>query len=87
MKDNCDKCGAIFIEKNGDNWFLLLLIDRAFFIFPIIAMFYFNLNILYLIIFTFTLIVLFIIGTPIRLGLSLAFNYYFKKNKKHYKYY
>ena len=44
MKKSCDKCGIDFIENNGDNWFFLLIIDRALFIFPIIIPFnkYYN---------------------------------------------
>ena len=51
MKEKCDLCDAYFIEKNGDNWFFLLFIDRAFFIFPVVVMLYFGLSIELLVLF------------------------------------
>ena len=27
MKEKCEICDALFIEKNGDNWFFLFFID------------------------------------------------------------
>ena len=78
MKENCDSCGTCFIEKNGDNWFFLVFIDRAFFVFPVVVMLYFSLNYLYLIISSFIIIIMFIITTPLRLGISLAFDYYMR---------
>ena len=78
MKENCDSCDTWFIEKNGDNWFFLVFIDRAFFVFPVVVMLYFSLNYLYLIISSFIIIIMFIIATPLRLGISLAFDYYMR---------
>ena len=78
MKEKCDTCDTYFIEKNGDNWFFLVFIDRAFFIFPVVVMLYFSISKLYLIIFSFIIILIFIFSTPLRLGISLAFDYYMR---------
>jgi len=78
MKDKCNRCGIWFIEKNGDNWFFLLFIDRGLFIFPIIVGYFFDLkpeNLIFLSIF---ILLAFIIATPLRLGLSLAFEYFIR---------
>tara|TARA_Y100001970_G_C13945880_1_gene705625 strand:+ start:409 stop:678 length:270 start_codon:yes stop_codon:yes gene_type:complete len=78
MKVKYDKCDTNFIEKNGDNWFFLVLIDCTFFIFPIIAMLYFKIGVVYLIINSFSIIILFVFSTRLRLGISLAFDYYMR---------
>ena len=44
MKKSCDNCGIDFIENNGDNWFFLLSVDRALFIFSIVVSFYFEVH-------------------------------------------
>ena len=82
MKDNCSSCDVNFIEDNGDNWFFLLIIDRAIFIFPIIIAYYFNLGPKFIIAISGSLLVLFIIFTPIRLGICLAFVYYMRTKIK-----
>lgn len=78
MKDKCSDCGVWFIEKQGDYWFFLLFIDRGLFIFPIIVGYYFGLSPERLIALSLFLLVLFIIVTPFRLGLSLAFDYFMR---------
>ena len=78
MKEKCDSCDTNFIEKNGDNWFFLIFIDRAFFIFPVVIMLYFTLSILYLIIVIFSIVIIFVLSTRLRLGISLAFDYYMR---------
>ncbi len=78
MKEKCDTCGTYFIEKNGDNWFFLVFIDRAFFIFPIVIMLYFSFSRIYIVIGSLIIITLFIFSTPLRLGISLAFDYYMR---------
>jgi len=42
MNHECELCNINFNEENGDNWFFLLIIDRALFIFPIIVAYYFG---------------------------------------------
>ena len=78
MKDKCEGCGIYFIEKNGDNWFFLLLIDRALFIFPIIVAFYFQFSPYMIIILSIVLLLIFIIATPFRISICLALDYYFR---------
>jgi len=78
MKSKCKSCNMSFIEDNGDNWFFLLIIDRAIFIFPIIVAYYFNSEPRFIIVSSLSLLILFIIFTPIRLGLSFAFVYYLR---------
>ena len=79
MKDKCSNCGIWFIEKQGDNWFFLLFVDRGLFIFPIIVGYYFGLRPEVLIALCLFLLVLFIVVTPFRLSLCLAFEYFFRK--------
>ena len=78
INHECKSCEVNFIEDNGDNWFFLLIIDRALFIFPIIVAYYFGFGPNFIIIIPLILLSLFIIFTPIRLGISLAFVYYFR---------
>ena len=84
MKDQCGNCGIWFIEKQGDNWFFLLFVDRGLFIFPIIVGYYFGLRPELLIALCLFLLVLFIVVTPFRLGLCLAFELFleYKSFKK-----
>tara|TARA_Y100001970_G_C13583460_1_gene532013 strand:- start:65 stop:403 length:339 start_codon:yes stop_codon:yes gene_type:complete len=82
IKNKCESCKLNFIEDHGDNWFFLLIIDRAIFIFPIIVAYYFNSEPKFIIILSLSLLLLFIIFTPIRLGISLAFVYYLRTKIK-----
>ena len=79
MKDQCGNCGIWFIEKNGDNWFFLLFIDRGLFIFPIIVGYYFNMRPEGLIALGLLLMVTFIIATPFRLSLCLALELFLRR--------
>ena len=76
MNYECESCNVNFNEENGDNWFCLLIIDRALFIFPIIVAYYFGYDPKIIITISVILLFFFIIFTPIRLGISLAFVYY-----------
>ena len=78
MRNRCDSCKLQFFEDNGDNWFFLLIIDRALFIFPIIVAYYFDSGPMFIVMLSLILLVLFIIFTPMRLGLSFAFVYFFR---------
>tara|TARA_B100000427_G_C15395883_1_gene545435 strand:- start:157 stop:492 length:336 start_codon:yes stop_codon:yes gene_type:complete len=79
MKERCGSCDAIFIEKNGDNWFFLLIVDRALFIFPIIVAYYFNIEPYTLITISILLLILFITLTPFRLTLTLILEHLLSK--------
>ena len=78
MKKSCNKCGAKFIEKNGDHWFFLLFIDRGLFIFPVIVAFYFEIDPRMIILLSLFLLAFFILITPFRLGVCLAFDFYLR---------
>ncbi len=78
MKKSCSNCGISFIENNGDNWFFLLIIDRALFIFPIVFAFYLEINPRAIIFLAIFLLFTFIIITPVRLGICLGFDFYFR---------
>jgi len=78
LHERCNYCDIQFLKQNGDNWFFLLIIDRALFIFPIILLYYFNFNPYYIILLSLILLVFFIILTPIRIGISFGFEYYLK---------
>lgn len=82
MNPECESCEVNFNEDNGDNWFFLLIIDRALFIFPIIVAYYFGYGPKFIITVSLILLFLFILFTPIRLGISLAFVYYFRTKIK-----
>ena len=82
MNHECESCNVNFNEDNGDNWFFLLIIDRALFIFPIIVAYYFGYGPKFIITVSLILLFLFILFTPIRLGISLAFVYYFRTKIK-----
>ena len=82
MMDKCDNCDTYFIEKNGDNWFFLLFIDRAFFIFPVVVMLYLQFSAWPMVIGVCLSLFLFIYATKFRLGLSLAFDYYMRTKQQ-----
>ena len=85
MRNICDTCNLQFFKDNGDNWFFLLIIDRAPIIFLIIVAHYFNFGPMFIIMVSLILLILFIIFTPMRLGLSFAFVYYFRVRSELYK--
>ena len=78
MTKACNNCGIDLIENNGDNWFFLLIIDRALFIFPIVGAFYFQIHPKMINSLSIFPLILFIIITPFRLGICLGFDYYFR---------
>ena len=79
IKKKCSFCNYRFQENNGDNWFFLLVIDRALFIFPIIVGYYFNLSPYFLISISVILLILFLILTPFRVNLSIFARFYLEK--------
>ena len=82
MRDKCDNCDTYFIEKNGDNWFFLLFIGRAFFIFPVVVILYLQFSAWPMVIGVCLSLFLFIYATKFRLGLSLAFDYYMRSKQQ-----
>ncbi|HNQ72639.1 MAG TPA: DUF983 domain-containing protein [Verrucomicrobiota bacterium] len=43
MHDHCAVCGLKFMHDQGDLWVYIIIVDRALFILPLIAMLYFRL--------------------------------------------
>ncbi len=85
INDICSDCGIRFVEKPGDDWAFLLLLDRAVFIFPIIAIYYLSIDTIT--VFTAVIIgvffmISFIIFTPQRLGVSKAIEYWIRIGRK-----
>ena len=58
--------------------FFLLFIDRGLFIFPIIVAFYFEIDPRMIILLSLFLLAFFILITPFRLGVCLAFDFYLR---------
>tara|TARA_B100000900_G_scaffold397616_1_gene398154 strand:- start:296 stop:625 length:330 start_codon:yes stop_codon:yes gene_type:complete len=79
IKENCPVCDFKFQESNGDNWFFLLIIDRALFIFPIIVGYYFQFSPYFLMVMSIFLMFLFLILTPLRVNLSIYARYILEK--------
>lgn len=79
IKEHCSHCGFRFLEDNGDNWFFLLIIDRALFIFPIIIGYYFEISPKTLMLLSIFLLFFFLAATPFRINLSIFARYLLEK--------
>ena len=82
LNDCCENCEINFNTNDSGSWFFLLLIDRAFFIFPMVVMIYFGAPQILFIISSLMIFIIFIIATPIRLGICVAIDYYLEKRFK-----
>ena len=78
INESCKKCGLIFQDNDDGTWFFLLLLDRAFFIFPVVVLMYFGIKPVQIFFIGILLIFIFILATPMRIGTSVAIDYYFK---------
>ena len=78
INDICSKCGLTFQDNDDGTWFFLLMIDRAFFIFPLVVMMYFGFDPWHIFFIGILLVLLLIAGSPVRMGISVAIDYYFK---------
>ena len=78
INDRCRNCGLVFQDNNDGTWFFLLMIDRAFFIFPLVVLMYFGANPSHIFIIGLLLILVLIIASPVRMGISVAIDYYLK---------
>ena len=86
VNDKCRDCGLTFLSNDDGTWFFLLLIDRAFFIFPLVVLMYFGFEPL---IFVFVALVLgsiFVFASSLRLGIAVAIDYYFNSKSSKDKY-
>jgi uncharacterized protein (DUF983 family) len=79
IREKCSICDFKFQENNGDNWFFLLFIDRALFIFPIVVGYYLQLSPYYLMALSVILLFLFLLFTPFRINLSITARYFLEK--------
>ena len=78
INDTCRNCGLVFQDNNDGTWFFLLMIDRALFIFPLVVLMYLGTNPILIIFIGVILIFLLIAATPVRMGISVAIDYYLK---------
>jgi len=78
INDVCSNCGVVFQDNNDGTWFFLLLLDRAFFIFPLAVLMYFGVDPRRIYIIGALLVIIFIVISPIRMGISVAIDYYLK---------
>ena len=78
INDVCSNCGVVFQDNNDGTWFFLLLLDRAFFIFPLVVLMYFGVDPKRIYIIGALLVIIFIVISPIRMGISVAIDYYLK---------
>lgn len=79
MLERCPSCGLRYLEDRGDPWAFLMFIDRAAFIFPLVAALYFGLHRVSLagfIAFGVMMGVAFLLVTPNRYGASVALVYW-----------
>lgn len=60
MHDHCPVCGLKFMQDQGDMWVYIIIVDRALFILPLIAMLYFKLYNPYTV--WFVLFIVFLVG-------------------------
>ena len=78
INDTCDSCGLVFQDNNDGTWFFLLMLDRAFFIFPLVVLMYMGVNPKQIAIIGLLLIILFIFASSVRMGIAVGVDYYFK---------
>ena len=82
-------CSNVLLEisSNDDGtWFFLLLIDRAFFIFPLVVLMYFGFEPLIFVFIALILGSIFVFASSIRLGIAVGIDYYFNSKSSKDKY-
>ncbi len=85
LKEKCFECELKIVENPGDGWAFFVLLDRALFIFPIVAFYYFGLSripVLAAVAFAVLFLVLFIWFTPQRMGVALAIEFWIREGRK-----
>lgn len=78
LREHCPVCGLRYLENPGDPWFWLLFVDRAAFVFPVIAALFFGLHrasIVAFVAFCILLVAAFVLTTPNRYGVCVAIDY------------
>lgn len=82
LHESCPVCRIRFLRNYGDAWAFLLLIDRGFFLFPLIAAIYFGLHdrsFTLFFVLALALLLVFIITTPNRYGTCVALDYLMRR--------
>jgi uncharacterized protein (DUF983 family) len=82
LHEHCPACGLQYLPDQGDLWGLLLFLDRALFIIPLIVLIYFRLadpSLTRLFVFGGVLIFLLIFTLPHRNGISLGIDYQIRR--------
>jgi uncharacterized protein (DUF983 family) len=82
MHDRCSHCGLQYLRNQGDLWAYVLVVDRALFILPLVAMLYFRLYNPYSI--WFILFAVALVGSlfstmPHRNAMCLGVDYYIRR--------
>jgi len=85
VNEKCLNCDLKLVENPGDGWAFLVLLDRAFFIFPIIAFYYFGISrmpVYAAVSIGVIFLVLFLWFTPQRVGAALAIEFWIREGRK-----
>lgn len=83
MHDRCSHCDFKYLADQGDLWAYLVVIDRAFFLFPLVVLIYFRLNnpATFWFYFSSAAVVFGLVYTlPHRNGLGLGLDYLVRRN-------
>ena len=78
LRERCEVCGIRFLRNQGDHWAFLLIVDRAAFILPLIAIIYFDLLPeagWMLLVFVVIILAIFIVTTGRRYGICIGLDY------------
>ena len=86
VNDKCCDCGLTFLSNDDGTWFFLLLIDRAFFIFPLVVLMYFGFEPLIFVFLALLLGSIFVFVSSIRLGIVVGLDYYLNSKSSTAKY-
>lgn len=82
MHDHCSHCSLKYLRDQGDLWGYILVLDRAAFILPLIAMLYlrlYNPHSVWFIGFAVGLVATMVYTTPHRNGICLAVDYFIRR--------
>ncbi len=82
LNENCSACGLKLLENEGDLWGYLVIVDRLLFLFPLIAVIYFQINqpdSVWMYIVGIGLALALVLTLPHRTGMSVAFDYMIRR--------
>jgi hypothetical protein len=84
LRDNCPVCGLKYLRDQGDLLGPMVFIDRLFFLIPLVTLFCFcipHAKPWFYIPFSILAVAVLILTLPNRNGVSLAFDYYFRRDE------